>query len=154
MVELSVVVPVYGCADCLEALYQRLSPVLQACASSYEIILVDDCAPDGAWQVIRRLSEQDPRVRGLRLSRNFGQHAAITAGLAECAGERAVVMDCDLQDPPEAIPALVQRARAASARSSRASGSLLPRSTFARSARSAGIDSTATSAPSALSRGR
>src|SRR5688572_1566363 len=112
MVELSVVVPVYGCADCLEALYQRLSPVLQACASSYEIILVDDCAPDGAWQVIRRLSEQDPRVRGLRLSRNFGQHAAITAGLAECAGERAVVMDCDLQDPPETIPALLQQARA------------------------------------------
>lgn len=112
MVELSVVVPVYGCADCLEALYQRLTPVLQACTPSYEIILVDDCAPDGAWGVIRRLGEQDPNVRGLRLSRNFGQHAAITAGLAECAGERAVVMDCDLQDPPETIPALYQQARA------------------------------------------
>jgi glycosyltransferase involved in cell wall biosynthesis len=112
MIELSVVIPVYGCADCLEALYQRLTPVLQACTPSYEIILVDDRAPDGAWGVIRRLSEQDSRVRGLRLSRNFGQHAAITAGLAECAGERAVVMDCDLQDPPEAIPALYEQARA------------------------------------------
>jgi len=112
MIELSVVIPVYGCADCLEALYQRLTAVLQACTPSYEIILVDDCAPDGAWGVIRRLSEQDSRVRGLRLSRNFGQHAAITAGLAECAGARAVVMDCDLQDPPEAIPALYEQARA------------------------------------------
>jgi polyisoprenyl-phosphate glycosyltransferase len=112
MVELSVVVPVYGCADCLEVLYRRLTPVLQACTASYEIVLVDDCAPDGAWDVIRRLAEQDPRVRGLRLSRNFGQHAAITAGLAECSGEHAVVMDCDLQDPPEAIPQLYQHARA------------------------------------------
>lgn len=112
MVELSVVVPVYGCADCLEALHQRLTPVLQACAASYEIVLVDDCAPDGAWRVIRQLAAQDSRVRGIRLSRNFGQHAAITAGLAECKGERAVVMDCDLQDPPEAIAKLVQHALA------------------------------------------
>jgi len=112
MVELSVVVPVYGCADCLVALHRRLTPVLEACAESYEIVLVDDCAPDGAWSVIRKLADQDPRVRGLRLSRNFGQHAAITAGLAECSGEHAVVMDCDLQDPPEAIPQLYQHARA------------------------------------------
>jgi polyisoprenyl-phosphate glycosyltransferase len=112
MVELSVVVPVYGCADCLKVLHQRLTPVLRACAASYEIVLVDDCAPDGAWNVIRKLAEQDPAVRGIRLSRNFGQHAAITAGLAECKGERAVVMDCDLQDPPEAIPSLYQHARA------------------------------------------
>src|SRR5260221_3528369 len=112
MVELSVIVPVYGCADCLEALHRRLSPVLQACAASYEIVLVDDCAPDGAWNVIRKLAEQDPRIRGIRLSRNFGQHAAITAGLAECRGEHAVVMDCDVQDPPEAIPKLFEHARA------------------------------------------
>ena len=112
MVELSVVVPVYGCADCLEALYRRLTPVLQGCAKTYEIILVDDCAPDGAWDVIRRLAEHDAHVRGVRLSRNFGQHAAITAGLAECSGEHAVVMDCDLQDPPEAIPQLYEQARA------------------------------------------
>lgn len=112
MVALSVVVPVYGCADCLEALYRRLTPVLEACAASFEIVLVDDCAPDGAWKVIVRLAGQDPRVRGVRLSRNFGQHAAITAGLAECSGEHAVVMDCDLQDPPEAIPQLYELARA------------------------------------------
>lgn len=112
MVELSVVVPVYGCADCLEALHRRLTPVLQACTPSYEIILVDDCAPDGAWRVICDLAAIDRRVRGIRLSRNFGQHAAITAGLAECKGRRAVVMDCDLQDPPEAIPQLWEKALA------------------------------------------
>jgi polyisoprenyl-phosphate glycosyltransferase len=109
MVELSVVVPVYGCADCLEVLHQRLTAALQSCVTSYEIVLVDDCARDGAWDLIRRLGEQDRRVRGIRLSRNFGQHAAITAGLAECAGQRAVVMDCDLQDPPEEIPRLLEK---------------------------------------------
>jgi len=112
MVELSVVVPVYGCASCLEALHQRLVGTLEGLVRSCEIVLVDDCAPDGAWEVIRRLAQRDPRVRGIRLSRNFGQHAAITAGLAECTGERAVVMDCDLQDPPEVIPRLLERSRA------------------------------------------
>jgi glycosyltransferase involved in cell wall biosynthesis len=112
VVELSVVVPVYGCADCLEALHRRLTPVLQACTPSYEIILVDDCAPDGAWRVICDLAAIDRRVRGIRLSRNFGQHAAITAGLAESRGRCAVVMDCDLQDPPEVIGQLWQKALA------------------------------------------
>ncbi len=108
--ELSVVVPVYGCADCLETLHRRLTVVLRSLTQSYEILLVDDCAPDGAWQVITRLGAADRRVRGIRLSRNFGQHAAITAGLAECRGARAVVMDCDLQDPPEALPQLYRKA--------------------------------------------
>lgn len=112
MVELSVVVPVYGCADCLDVLHQRLTAALQSCVTSYEIVLVDDCARDGAWDVIRRLAGEDARVRGIRLSRNFGQHAAITAGLAECRGERAVVMDCDLQDPPEVIPPLLEKSLA------------------------------------------
>jgi glycosyltransferase involved in cell wall biosynthesis len=111
-VELSVVVPVYGCAGCLETLHRRLTAVLGTLAASYEILLVDDCAPDGAWNVIRRLAAADPKVRGIRLSRNFGQHAAITAGLAECRGRHAVVMDCDLQDPPEAIPQLWEKALA------------------------------------------
>jgi glycosyltransferase involved in cell wall biosynthesis len=111
-VELSVVVPVYGCAGCLETLHRRLTAVLGTLAAGYEILLVDDCAPDGAWNVIRRLAAADPRVRGIRLSRNFGQHAAITAGLAECRGRHAVVMDCDLQDPPEAIPQLWEKALA------------------------------------------
>lgn len=110
--ELSVVVPVYGCADCLETLHRRLTAVLGTLATSYEILLVDDRAPDGAWNVICRLAAVDRRVRGIRLSRNFGQHAAITAGLAECRGERALVMDCDLQDPPEAVAQLYEKALA------------------------------------------
>ena len=112
MVELSVVVPVYGCADCLPELHRRLAATLDRAVASYEIVLVDDCARDGAWEVIGRLAANDQRVRGIRLSRNFGQHAAITAGLAECRGRCAVVMDCDLQDPPEEIPRLLEKARA------------------------------------------
>lgn len=112
MVELSVVVPVYGCAGCLEALYERLTAALATCVRTYEIVLVDDRAPDGAWDVIVALGARDRRIRGVRLSRNFGQHAAITAGLAQCRGERALIMDCDLQDPPEVIPRLLEKSRA------------------------------------------
>ena len=112
MVELSVVVPVYGCADCLPTLHHRLVETLEGRVGTFEIVLVDDRARDGAWSVICRLAEKDRRVRGIRLSRNFGQHAAITAGLAECTGARAVVMDCDLQDPPEVIPRLLEASSA------------------------------------------
>lgn len=107
---MSVVVPVYGCADCLVELHERIGSALDAITSASEIVLVDDGSPDGAWSVIRDLSSQDARVRGLRLSRNFGQHAAITAGLAASRGRWAVVMDCDLQDPPEEIPRLYAKA--------------------------------------------
>ena len=108
---LSVVVPVYGCVDCVAHLHERLRAVLDAEALDWELILVDDASPDGAWPVLQRTADADPRVRALRMSRNFGQHAAITAGLAESRGDAVVVMDCDLQDPPEAIPQLLQAAR-------------------------------------------
>lgn len=103
---LSVVIPVYGCAPCLEQLCARLSATLGGFASWYEIILVDDRSPDQAWTTITQLRNAHPQVRGIRLSRNFGQHIAITAGLAAAKGDHAVVMDCDLQDPPERIPDL------------------------------------------------
>ena len=109
-VELSVVVPVYGCRNCIEALHERLSRVLAAAVPSYEIVFVDDRSPDDAWPLLEALAERDAAVRAIRLSRNFGQHAAITAGLAQCVGRRAVVMDCDLQDPPEEIPRLLEKA--------------------------------------------
>lgn len=109
VVDLSIVVPVYGCRDCLRALHARLKPVLSS-LGTHEIVLVDDRSPDDAWQLIEDLVAQDPAVRGLRLSRNFGQHAAITAGLAHATGQRIVVMDCDLQDPPEEIPRLIRKA--------------------------------------------
>jgi polyisoprenyl-phosphate glycosyltransferase len=107
---LSVVVPVYGCRSCLEHLHERLTVTLQDVVPDHEIILVDDRSGDGAWEEIERLVELDAAVRGVRLSRNFGQHAAITAGLAQARGDHVVVMDCDLQDPPELIPQLYAKA--------------------------------------------
>jgi glycosyltransferase involved in cell wall biosynthesis len=105
----SVIVPVYGCAGCLVALHDRLAAALGT--ADWELVLVDDCSPDGSWSILEELSENDERVRAIALSRNFGQHAAITAGLAEARGDWAVVMDCDLQDPPEEIPRLLAKAR-------------------------------------------
>ena len=109
--ELSVVVPVFGCRDCLEALHSRLRQSLEPLTSDFELIFVDDRSPDGAWEALSELAARDPSVRAVRLSRNFGQHAAITAGLAESRGRWTVVMDCDLQEPPEAIPSLYAKAQ-------------------------------------------
>ena len=108
-VEISVVVPVYGCADCVGALYTRLKDSLAGLGSS-ELVFIDDRSPDGAWEVLCELARRDPAVKAFRLSRNFGQHAAITAGLAQSTGRFTVVMDCDLQEPPEVIPALHRKA--------------------------------------------
>lgn len=110
VVEISVVVPVYGCRDSLHALHERATAALRALAVTYEIVLVDDCDGEGSWAVVAEIARGDPAVRAYRLSRNFGQHAAITAGLALCTGRRAVVMDCDLQDPPERIADLYRKA--------------------------------------------
>jgi glycosyltransferase involved in cell wall biosynthesis len=109
--EISVVIPVYGCAGCLTALYERLCSVLESVLESWEIVFVDDRSPDGAWELLEDLARRDRRVRALRLSRNFGQHAAITAGLAEAHGRWVAVLDCDLQDPPEEIPRLLEIAK-------------------------------------------
>jgi glycosyltransferase involved in cell wall biosynthesis len=105
-VDLSVVVPVYGCADCLVALHDRLSRSLAEVTERYELVFVDDRSLDAGWEVMSALARRDPRVRAFRLSRNFGQDAAITAGLAQARGQWAVVMDCDLQEAPEDIPRL------------------------------------------------
>ncbi len=105
-VQLSVVVPVYGCADCLVALHDRVTQSVALITDAWELVLIDDRSEDGGWEVLERLARRDPHVRAYRLSRNFGQDAAITAGLAEARGEWAVVMDCDLQEAPEDIPRL------------------------------------------------
>jgi glycosyltransferase involved in cell wall biosynthesis len=109
--ELSVVVPVYGCGDCLVALHDRLTRSLSTITERFELVLVDDRSLDDAWSVLQRLARADARVRALRLSRNFGQDAAITAGLAEARGRWVVVMDCDLQEAPEDIPRMWTAAR-------------------------------------------
>ena len=110
-IEISVVVPTYACATCLHALHERLTTTLCAMAVEYELVFVDDRAQDGSWDVLAQLAADDPRVRALRMSRNFGQQMAITAGLAEAAGAWIIVTDCDLQDPPEEIPRLYAKAR-------------------------------------------
>ncbi|MGH2914603.1 MAG: glycosyltransferase family 2 protein [Solirubrobacteraceae bacterium] len=103
---LSVVVPVFGCAGCLTALHERLTRSVAALTDDYELVFVDDRSLDGGWDVLLKLASSDVHVRALRLSRNFGQHAAITAGLSEARGDWAVVMDCDLQEAPDDIPRL------------------------------------------------
>jgi dolichol-phosphate mannosyltransferase len=110
-VELSIVVPVYGCADCLVALHDRLTASVSEVTDRYELVFIDDRSRDDGWGVLQRLARADAHVRAFRLSRNFGQDAAITAGLAQARGAWAVVMDCDLQEAPEDIPRLWAKAR-------------------------------------------
>ena len=105
---LSVVIPVYGADSCVQELCKRLQKSLSSITQDYEIILVEDRSPDTSWSKIVKETELDSRVRGV--DRNFGQHRAITAGLDVADGDWVVVMDCDLQDPPEAIPDLYNKA--------------------------------------------
>lgn len=106
--ELSVVVPVYGCAACLQELHRRLNDSIASICTSWEIIFIDDRAGDGSWEILEGLSASDPRVVAIRLSRNFGQQVAISAGIDKSRGQMVAIMDCDLQDPPEIIPELVR----------------------------------------------
>lgn len=100
----------YRAEALLDELVRRIQASVSPLTEHYEIILVDDRGPDNSWQRIEEQAARDPRVRGVRLSRNFGQHKAITAGLEQARGEWIVVMDCDLQDQPEEIPALYRHA--------------------------------------------
>jgi Phospholipid N-methyltransferase len=106
-INVSVVSPIYGCRSCLENLVDRISNALTPLGATYEIILIDDASPDEAWARICEITTTHTTVRGLRLSRNFGQHAAIAAGLQYARGDKIIVMDCDLQDLPEEIPQLL-----------------------------------------------
>lgn len=101
---LSVVVPVYKGEAFLEELHRRVVAAADEIGLAVELVLVDDAGPDRSWEIIERLAAADPRVRGFALTRNFGQHHAISAGLQLARGDWVVVMDCDLQDPPEEIP--------------------------------------------------
>ncbi len=105
--EISIVVPVYACASCLHPLFQRTRAVVQQQGWQAEWIFVDDASADGAWEVLKHLSATDDRIHGLRLDRNRGQHYAIYIGLKHARGQFTVVMDCDLEDPPEEIPGLL-----------------------------------------------
>lgn len=110
-IHISVITPVYGCCESLELLYTRLNIVLSQLTDKFEIIMVNDASPDKSWQKIQELSVRDESVKGINLSRNFGQHNAITAGLDHASADWIVVMDCDLQDRPEEIVKLYQKAQ-------------------------------------------
>ena len=105
---LSVVAPIFNERDSVEELWRRLALAL-APLGDYEIVLVDDGSTDGSWETIRGLAANDEHVRLLRLSRNFGHQIALTAGLDAARGDAVVLIDGDLQDPPELIPQLVAR---------------------------------------------
>jgi dolichol-phosphate mannosyltransferase len=107
---ISVVVPVYHGEATVVELVHRLKVALAGISARHEIILVDDGSPDGAWEKITVLARRFPGVVGVRLSRNFGQHYAITAGLSLARGKSVVVMDCDLQDQPSQIPKMIKKA--------------------------------------------
>lgn len=108
-IRISVVCPIYNEQENLHELYRRLSKVLEAIGERYEILLVDDYSQDASREIIAGFCEQDSHVRSLRFSRNFGHQTAITAGMQHARGELVILMDGDLQDPPEVLPDLIAK---------------------------------------------
>src|SRR5258706_14407826 len=108
---ISVVSPVYKAEAIVSLLVQQLFNCLESITSDYEIILVEDGSPDNSWLEIVKECEANKKVKGLKLSRNFGQHYAITAGIEHANGDWVIVMDCDLQDRPEEINRLYQKTK-------------------------------------------
>jgi glycosyltransferase involved in cell wall biosynthesis len=108
---LSIVSPVYKAELIVSELVKRIGVSASKITDNYEIVLVEDNSPDNSWQAILDECKKDPRVKAVKLSRNFGQHYAITAGLDYAGGTWVVVMDCDLQDKPEEIVPLYHKAQ-------------------------------------------
>ncbi len=105
----SIVAPVFNEFETLPVFYQRIVEVMEEVGDSFELVLVDDGSRDGSYQVMRQLHERDPRVRCVEFSRNFGHQIAISAGLDHAKGRCVVIIDSDLQDPPEVIPKMIAR---------------------------------------------
>ncbi len=108
--EISIISPVYKAEKIIPTLVERIENSVKKFTTDYEIILVEDCGPDNSWQEIEKICASNTKVVGIKLSKNFGQHNAITAGLESATGEWIVVMDCDLQDLPEEIETLYNKA--------------------------------------------
>lgn len=106
---LSIVVPVYNEEASLQSLHERVSAVVSGITQRYEIVLVDDGSADDSPSILRRLVRTDPHVRSIHLARNFGHQAAVTAGVRYAAGDVVVIMDADLQDPPELVGEMLTR---------------------------------------------
>ena len=108
-VQLSLVVPMYNEAEGVDVLFSRLLPVVRALSVSWEIVCVDDGSRDNTVELLRLQHANEPRIKLVRLSRNFGKEAALTAGLAHAAGQMLIPLDADLQDPPEMIPEMIAK---------------------------------------------
>jgi undecaprenyl-phosphate 4-deoxy-4-formamido-L-arabinose transferase len=106
---LSVVIPVFNEQRSLDDLHHRLVQTLKELGRTYEIVFVDDGSRDGSFELLRALRARDPLVRVVRFNRNYGQHAAVFAGMAYSSGDVVVTLDADLQNPPEEIPRLLER---------------------------------------------
>lgn len=109
--KISVVSPVYRAEKIVPLLVRRIEEAVLQITEDYEIILVEDCGPDNSWDAIEYTAKNNKHVIGIKLSRNFGQHYAITAGLSFVTGDWIVVLDCDLQDNPDEIPTLFDKAK-------------------------------------------
>lgn len=107
---ISIISPIYKGEKMLNELVTRIEESVRTFTDDFEIILVNDQSPDNSWEKIKEICAADDHVKGVNLSRNFGQHYAITAGLSKTTGDWVVVMDCDLQDRPEEIPNLYYKA--------------------------------------------
>ena len=111
MVHISIVIPVYNESSLILELLKQVKSNVESITLDYEIVLVDDGSEDQTWNLITNEAVNDLRIKGIRFSRNFGHHYAITAGLQKAIGEWVVVMDGDLQDRPEVIPDLYKKAQ-------------------------------------------
>ncbi len=106
---ISVVIPVFRSRETLRILHQRLVSVLTNLTPDFEIFFVEDAGGDGSWEVIEQIASEDDRVRGIRMSRNYGQHNALLCGIRKAVYDLVVTLDDDLQNPPEEIPRLLQQ---------------------------------------------
>ena len=105
----SIVAPVFNEKECLDVLYSRITEVMDSSGSPWELVLVDDGSTDGSSEIMKSYSEKDPRVRCVFFARNFGHQIAVTAGMDNALGDAVVVIDADLQDPPEVILKLIDK---------------------------------------------
>lgn len=108
--KVSIVSPVYRAEKIVDELVRRIKLEIEKITPDFEIILVEDGSPDASWEKIKENCKKDSRVKGIKLTRNFGQHFAISAGLEASKGDYVIVMDCDLQDDPVYFPQMLKKA--------------------------------------------
>lgn len=105
----SIIAPVYNEKDCLGTLVQRVGEVMDTTGEPWELVIVDDGSQDGSTDIIRLLAKEDKRVRAVIFARNFGHQVAVTAGMDYSRGDAVIIIDADLQDPPEVMLEMIQR---------------------------------------------